>query len=338
MQSDVLHQDFKFPDMSENKYCLEIIIPTYQRVEVLLKNLNEISEHLRQEGQGRVSVRVRDNASTDNTLERVQSFVAENSDLHWTIESNEQNIGVEPNCLKLLEESDAKYVMYLGDDDFIATGYLKFILDEITARPETTTVISGYSFLHPDGTITPERHESFDIKRYEPSPDSVRRLMPLGHQLSGLVFRRDGLHQAYSSREDCRNMYPFIFFTGFSAERGQSVYAPKFQTIVSKIAVRHWSYDKSDLLRDALKNYQSLFAGRPTERFLAQLTYLRQNWGKLGGENIIRLPFAFSQVIVWQGLDWITRIALIACLPFLIVRATIFSVPKVFRSLIRRRA
>ena len=324
--------------MNQTAPLIDILVPTYQRADDLLKNLNHLADLIRNEAMGKARVLVRDNGSTDGTADRVRQFIKLNPDLSIHFHANDSNVGLERNCVDVLAGATAFYVMYVGDDDFIAPGYLGFVVREITDHPATTLIVSGYSFLHANGDVTPERHESFDIQRYPSSAKNLRRLMPLGHQLSGLVFRRSGLFEAYSSREECRNMYPFIYFTGYSVQQGQSVYAPVFQTMVSKVAVRHWSYDKSDLLRDVFKNYQSLFDGHPWERFLAQFAFLRRNWGRIGGENIARLPFAFTQIMTWPGLDWLTRIGLVACLPFLIIRATVHSIPKILRVLFRRKA
>lgn len=315
---------------------LDILVPTYQRTEALRENLRHLTDVIAGEASefppGAIRILVRDNGSTDGTADHVRAFMRENPNSPIVFHANETNVGLERNCVDVLVGATARYVMYVGDDDFIAQGYLRFVLDEIAGQPETALIISGYSFLLPDGTLQPERFESFDVRRYPSSIENVRLLMPLGHQLSGLVFRRQGMADAYLARPDCRNMYPFIYFAGYSAQRGDGVYAPKFQARVSKVAVRHWAYDKSDLLRDVFANYRSLFEGQPWQRFRAQFAFLRRNWGRVGGENIFRLPLAFTQIFFWPGLDGLTRLGLIAVLPFLIVRATLFSIPKAWRA------
>ncbi len=307
---------------------LEILIPTYQRAEVLLQNLEALVGLIRSEGNGEVGIRVRDNASSDGTADLVREFAAKNSDVPWVVEANQENIGGEPNCIALLEASESDYVMYLGDDDFLPKGYLAFVLNEINTNPNTSVILTGFSELLPDGSLLPARFEKFDMLRIKASDQAMERLMPLGHQLSGLMLKRDGVVESYLSHSDSRNMYPFMYFVGYCGRRGDCVYAPKFQVHVSQGATRHWSYDKSALMRDMLVNYELIFSGKPIQRWRAQWFLLKRNWARLGGSSITRLPTAFPHVVFWNRLDWLTRLTLIAISPFLLARATLGSLAR----------
>lgn len=310
---------------------IDILIPTFQRENDVMRNLPLLAKLIRSEGGSRIRVMVRDNASKDNTVQRVHEFITANPDLSVVIDRNETNIGLEANCVEALAAATAPYVMYLGDDDFIPEGYLTFVLNEIDSNRNTAVVISGFCHVLPDGTIEPSRYESFDVLRLRPSPKTVRQLMPLGHQLSGLVLRREGLIDSYLANEDCRNLYPFIHFVGYNCQQGESVYAPKFQVKVTKGAAKHWSYDRSQLMRHILLNYEAIFKGRPVERWRAQFTMLRRNWGRIGGANPTRLPSAFMHVVSWPRLDRLTKAFLYLLLPFLFVRAVASSTWRAIR-------
>jgi glycosyltransferase involved in cell wall biosynthesis len=306
-------------------------MPTYQRATVLLKNLRSLARLIRREAGRQIRVRIRDNASDDDTVAQVRAFAADHDDIDWIVTANPENIGGEPNCLVLLEEATAEHVMFLGDDDFLPDGYLKFVLDEITARPEMGVIVSGYSDLFPTGEVLPCRYEAFDLLRLEPGCEAMFQLMPLGHQLSGLVLKREGLARAYLDLPDHRNLYPFIYFIGNRCRNFPSIYAPKYQTRVSVAVTKYWSYDRSALMRHVFTNYEAVFAGQPLNRMRGQLAFMKRNWARVGGGNILRLPTAFPHVIVWRRLDWLTRMALIGCLPWLTARSVTTSAVKLVR-------
>ncbi|WP_442511230.1 glycosyltransferase family 2 protein [Novipirellula sp. SH528] len=315
---------------------LEILIPTYQRAEVLLQNLEALVGLIRSEGSGEVGIRVRDNASSDGTAELVREFAAKNSDVPWVVEANQENIGGEPNCIALLEASESDYVMYLGDDDFLPQGYLAFVLNEINQNPQLNVIITGFSLINEDGSISPGRDEKYKLKSFAAGFAARCKLMPLGHQLSGLVLRREGTLESYLQGVSSRNLYPFIHFIGYNCGKGESLYAPQYQVLISMGAKKYWSYDRSNLLRDVLINYESIFAGKPFARFVGQFAFLRRNWVRIGGDNILRLPDAFCHVVFWRRLDALTRTALLFLFPWLVIRASAYPVLKAFRSVYLR--
>ena len=308
--------------MCQQSTTIDVLVPTYQRAEPLKKTLMSLVDLIRSEAPGRVRVCVRDNKSQDGTLKMLHEFAAKHDDIEWDLASNEENIGGEGNCLELLQCATAPFIMFLGDDDFLPQGYLSFCITETEATPETHVVIPGFSELRSDGSVLCVRKMTSEVSRYSPGYHGAEQLMPLGHQLSGLMFKRANLAASYLDTVVRRNLYPFIYFIGYTSQTGGGVYAPKFQVLVSQGAVRHWNYDRSALLRDMLINYESLFANKPLVRWRLQFALLRRNWARLGGSRISRFPSAFSHIVFWKRLDHLTRVTLILLAPFVLLRAS----------------
>ena len=99
---------------------LQILIPTFNRVNLLIKHLeiigNSIAEHDLQEI---VSIIILDNNSTDTTYKDIKK-VADNFKkikVKVSLFSNSRNIGVSKSYCKLVNLSNAEYVWIQSDDD-----------------------------------------------------------------------------------------------------------------------------------------------------------------------------------------------------------------------------
>lgn len=239
---------------------LDILIPTYTRADLLVPNLSHLLERLQAEDAVEsCRIVISDNASHDGTAEEVERFVAEHGcgefiELH----SNAENIGLEGNVVRALELAEAPFVMWCGDDDFIAPGYVSFVLKTLAADPAIGCIIPGLSGLAADGTVTPGRIEVFDRLRLPAGMASVHEWSHLAHQMSGLVFRREGLLKHYRRCESFRNPYLFIHFATSTMLDWATIYAPSFKTLVSSDNAKDWSYNSINLLDEVAKNYRAL--------------------------------------------------------------------------------
>ncbi len=108
---------------------LTIIIPTYNRCEILRENLN-YTLALVSEFQEYVCVYVSDNASSDKTEEVCSFFLKDYPDL-LTYHKQDYNLGALANFKHAVENVNSEYVCLLGDDDMISPYYIKTILDII---------------------------------------------------------------------------------------------------------------------------------------------------------------------------------------------------------------
>lgn len=240
---------------------IDILIPTYQRADSLLENLEHILRRMREEGvESHYRIIVSDNASTDHTERVVRALMGriEGSGARISYQRNGENIGLEGNAVRVATLATSDFVLWCGDDDFIAEGYLRFLVDTIRARPFIGCVIPGLASLHRDGSVESSRNEDFDVRSFAPGFASVHELSHLAHQMSGLLFRREGLAEDYLARPEYRNPYLFIYFAANRLLRYETVYAPKFKTRVTVFNEKAWNYNSIGLLDQVFMNYLAL--------------------------------------------------------------------------------
>lgn len=259
---------------------LEVLIPTFNRVELLRVTLQRLSEQIdRLEQPSRVAVHVADNRSTDATPAVVESWSHIPREWRARYSRRDSNLGLEGNAVRLLVESDARWVMYLGDDDHLPEGYVARVL-AIAENPSATFVVPGFTSVFADGSTKPTRGRENDTEvAFHPSVRSCAAVSQFGHQLSGLAFKREDTVETYLGHETHRNIYPFIFFVGFNALRGRGVYAPGHQVLVFQNRQKNWRYDASYLLTEMTANFAALFPKSTTSRARCEISLLfRQAW------------------------------------------------------------
>jgi glycosyltransferase involved in cell wall biosynthesis len=310
---------------------IEILIPTYNRERDLVENilcLDKLVEN--EELQGKFRLLVSNNASTDNTEQELESIKSKIS-LEIVVYKQDYNIGLEKNAVFTLENATADYVMFLGDDDYLPEGYLSKVSD-IANKNEIGVIIPRFVGLYSDGTIKEGRQDS-SMREKRAGFMSVLDLSEYGHQLSGLVFKREGVLEAYLSDAKNRNIYLFIFFITYGLLRYRSVYLPQFAIKVTQGNSKDWSYDDSGLLTEIYKNYQSIFKTSRTKKVLASLNFtLQQSWRFRFGFNPAGSLKALKHILL-SNTDTDIKIGLILVYPLLYTVAVL----KFIKNLINRR-
>lgn len=233
---------------------LEILIPTYNRAIYLSRNLQSLESEIMKHGlQDKVKITISDNASQDDTDEIVASFKKRPIRVHY--HRNESNIGLERNMVEITKISSGPYLLYLGDDDYLAEGYLSYCLKKIEESPAIALIIPGIGNLTPGGKFTPGRLENFDEVMLPAGYDSALKYSHFGHQLSGLVFKGPGFLDFYLDHAKHRNLYPFVNFVTYQMLNFPSLYVPKFKTAISIENEKDWSYNNIGLIDEVYKAY-----------------------------------------------------------------------------------
>ena len=90
---------------------LNILIPTYNRVNDLNQNLNDLTNWILEKKLfDRCSILVSDNNSIDNTPSIVNKFISKYlKKIRIIYYRNKINIGLEPNMVSVLSKADARY-------------------------------------------------------------------------------------------------------------------------------------------------------------------------------------------------------------------------------------
>ncbi|SLM11112.1 hypothetical protein SPIROBIBN47_180002 [uncultured spirochete] len=259
---------------------LEILIPTYNRKRYLEKNLKILSNIIRNiNAQNEISILISDNSSSDGTKEMLEIFKINNSDIKINIYIQKENIGLKNNSLFVLKKAIAKYVMYLGDDDYISEEYLLKIKNIISNTNCVTCIVPSNIAIDLQGNIIPKRGRDFkkSTKIYKKGYLTASQFMWRGHQLSGIVFKRkDTLGNYYKNCED--NIYLFMYFVGFNAIRGDLIHLTEYPVKVTAAPqeLKDWNYGKDGLVSERFKNSYCLFKNKLIYKFIAEY-YLTMN-------------------------------------------------------------
>lgn len=113
----------------KNKILLSILIPTYNRVNYLMKNLSILFQQMEPQIRDSVEILVSDNCSIDETLKQLNSL--EKINMNFRFWSNERNIGPDANFLKLVREAKGKFLWLFGDDEFLLEDALKSTVNHL---------------------------------------------------------------------------------------------------------------------------------------------------------------------------------------------------------------
>lgn len=256
---------------------IDILIPTYNRSQDLIKNIYHIDKLVKDENLlGQFRILISNNASTDNSAAELNNVKGE-VDIELVVYQQETNIGLEKNAVFTLEKATSDYVVFLGDDDYFPSGYLKNLY-QVSQSKEFGVVIPGFSALMPDGEIRTARKD-FITRSHNAGMTALLDFSSFGHQLSGLFFEREGVVETYKSDKKNRNIYLFIFFIGYVMKRKPSLYAPEYQVLVSVGNSKDWSYDASGLLSEIFKNFNALYPHNRGDRVKLCIQMMqRQSW------------------------------------------------------------
>ncbi len=232
---------------------MEILIPTYNRREPLLKNLNELVGLICDEAP-RTKIIISDNASTDGTDHSVNEFIRENENVNIRYFRNAKNIGLEENAVKVLSLATEDYIMFLGDDDYIPKGYLKYCFKSLS-QPETVGAIMPSKLSLFEGEV-PEFKKSMATNQvFPPGFESALSASHIANQMSGMVlYNPPDLLKAYHA---CgyRSIYLFIYFLTYNMLRYKTVLAFEYSVFVTTFNKKDWAYNEIGLLDEVFQAY-----------------------------------------------------------------------------------
>lgn len=259
---------------------LSILIPTYNRAEFLLKNLECLKFFIRNSSKGDdIEIIVSNNCSSDTTDAQVRSFVQVNPDINFSYYYQQENIGLEKNALFVLGKALGEYVMYLGDDDFLDNRFFNEVVKHITQNIDTSVIIPNYIPVSINGDFISKPRDSNYSRIYEKGYKSCLINAWRGHQMSGLVLKRDGLFEQYI-KNDVNSIYLFIYFTAYSCLRGDIFHLAEFPVKVTQPGQlkKDWGYGDDGLLNEVFKNYDKLALNILQKTLLQLKHFIKQPW------------------------------------------------------------
>jgi len=266
---------------------LSILIPTYNRSEFLLKNLNILFDIIKKaEFSDEITIIISNNGSPDDTQEVIENF-SKTHDLNIVAYEQKENLGVKTNVLFLLEKCTDEYVMFLGDDDYISYEYLTECIDILRRDKSTYAIIPNFVPVSVDDEILgPPRDKLDPIKCFEPGFKTLLINSFKGHQLSGLTLKREGLREIYLEHK-VDNLYQFIYFASIWCLKGTVYNLSNLPVKVTQpVKKKDWGYGDDGSVNEIFDNYKKLPINY-FQRFVLELYFMHK--------NLIRLTMYKSQ-------------------------------------------
>ncbi|RKS89749.1 acetyltransferase-like isoleucine patch superfamily enzyme [Flavobacterium limicola] len=112
--------------MNNNEVLLSICIPTYNRAKALDGNLKALNKQVSGKNLP-LELMVSDNCSSDETSTVVNKYIEEGMPINYI--RNTINLGMDGNFAQCYRKASGKYVLVLGDDDYLIDGMLEKLLD-----------------------------------------------------------------------------------------------------------------------------------------------------------------------------------------------------------------
>jgi glycosyltransferase involved in cell wall biosynthesis len=182
---------------SSERPLLSFAVPTYNRAKCLDQLLGVLLKQLH--GESRVEVIVSDNASTDNTSAVIEAYRQQGLDIRYL--RNETNLGPDFNILQCYEQAAGKYVWIFGDDDLIAPGTLKRVLDALSSQLYDLVCIRAYPF--EEGSVQHKKFNPAPDLKLATAADLARHVHVFFTFISGVIVNKERItsmpHQPFES-------------------------------------------------------------------------------------------------------------------------------------------
>lgn len=123
---------------------LSIAIPTKNRISFLKKNLEQLKSELTTIPTDVVEIIVSDNNSDDGTHGVVNALSSDEFKIRYV--RNSEDIGWAANFIQCFNISTAKYVLILGDDDFLVDGAVRRLINTLEGGEYGVVCLQPYGF------------------------------------------------------------------------------------------------------------------------------------------------------------------------------------------------
>jgi len=258
---------------------LEILIPTYNRIDSLKKNIEVLSKIVRQlNASNYISILISDNCSSDSTESEIKNIV---NKCGVTIKYYRQktNIGYLGNFKYLISRCDSDYFMLLGDDDYPNREYLERSIKLIKSDTSVSCILPAFQAIDENGKIMNGvgRDLNCKEKRWPKGYNNLYENSLRAHQISGIIIKNKGIKDMFE-KACVQNLYPQIYLTGLACLKGDTIHIPEYPIKVTQTSKKYWSYDKTGLLCDIFENYAKLGISQ-MQRFKCETKFIsEQSW------------------------------------------------------------
>ena len=201
------------------KPLLSVIIPTYNRVDVL----KETFHMLMKERSNEIEFIVLDNASEDGTEEYIKSFVKTDSRIRYL--KNHVNIGANRSIYRGYLESKSNWICFMPDDDLIEKGFLTELIRVIDKNQNCGVIINlnnQNDFLNQTSS-----------KRVKSGIEALKSSFGLSGVITGLTLNKKLIEQEYWTLDN--SIYPQISLAmNLSLNNDLFIHSPKNKISIGK--------------------------------------------------------------------------------------------------------
>jgi glycosyltransferase involved in cell wall biosynthesis len=242
------------------KKLLTIAIPTYNRAELLDKQLAWLAQAIKG-FESDCEILVSDNCSTDHTQYIIKKWQKILSNITFKSNKNAKNLGVVKNIIYCLNSTTTKYIWTIGDDDPIQDRAVNYIINKIKQHEDLSLLFLNFSGrnkitgepVHPP-TIVGNRWFDADIEDASSDGKTIfehcfSKSVGAVIFLTATVYRTDLVKRALQHWQDAENNWiSLAYLAGYCAANG-SVIVTKETYMECIVGVSYWQKEpKSALL------------------------------------------------------------------------------------------
>lgn len=239
---------------------LTIAIPTYNRAELLDKQLSWLAQAIKG-FESECEILVSDNCSTDNTQDVIKKWQHHLSNFTFKINKHPENLGVMRNIMYCLNSATTEYVWTIGDDDPIQDRAIPYVISQIQQNKDLSLIFLNFSgknkitgeAVHPP-TIVDNRWFDADVENACNNGKAIfehcfSKSVGAVIFLTATIYRTNLVKRALQIWPDAANNWiSLAYLAGYCAANG-SVIVTKEIYLECIVGVSYWQKEpKSALL------------------------------------------------------------------------------------------
>lgn len=287
---------------------LSVLIPTFNRSKELIENVNTIVGTIGMyDLSDKVEIVISDNGSSKEHRELIEIAFNESSVVRLFCQ--EENLGFEKNCVFLMKKAFGKFVMLLGDDDYISSDYFLHVIELIESGKYVCIIPNCYAVDTDKNAINHCRDKICDDKILHKLYDI--NYVVKAHQMSGLTFKKEDVIEAYTAAKIV-SVYPQIFFLGFNLLRGDGVHVTRFPIKNTVIKQKNYDYSFDNLFGEVAVSIDALKMDLKS-KFRLELYVVRYNAERFCNRNTLTHPIKFTMKVISEYSVGIMFKSLILC-------------------------
>lgn len=201
---------------------ISVCIPAYNRPAPLYDLLESVAEQNFNDYEIVISEDCSPRA--EEIVDVVAKFIKNYEGTTIRLSQNLENLGYDGNFRRLIEISEGKYCVFMGDDDLLVQGALSKIASVVRENEGIGVVLRTWGRMTGDSRQVHEEFRYFNSDRvFEPSDKSVVALFRRSVAISGYTVKRS-LAQEYSTdRFDGTLLYQ-LYLTGMILAKSKGYY------------------------------------------------------------------------------------------------------------------